>query len=149
MSASRYISIVDQAIGGTAEQRRTLRYVAGVLSALTAVMYFMIGFNLVSVVDTSTDQFFGIPAGIAYAFGAVLLFRYDRKAFWVLGAVLQVFVIGTYFSYAPERTPAFETWGILIRIAQVIILVALAYLAFRLPLNQGIARGGKAAQENT
>ena len=145
MSASRQISIVEQVVGGTAGQRRTIRYVAGVLSALTAVMYFMIGFNIVSVLDTGTDQTFGIPAGIAYAFGAVLLFRYDRKAFWVLGAVLQVFVIRTYFSYAPERTPAFETWGILIRIAQVSILVALAYLAFRLPLTEELERGRSAS----
>ena len=143
MSASRRVSIVDQAIGETMEQRRTIRYVAGVLSALTAVMYFMIGFNLVSVLDISTDQSFGIPAGIAYAFGALLLFRFDLKAFWVLGAILQVFVIFTYFSYAPERTPAFETWGILIRIAQMLILMMLAYLAFRLPITEEPEQGAK------
>ena len=43
-------------------------------------------------------------------------------------------VIYTYFNLASQRTPAFEVWGILIRIAQVMILVALVYLEVRLPL---------------
>jgi hypothetical protein len=147
MTTNRHAGIVDRAISGNAEQRRMMRYVAGVLSAFTAMMYFMIGFNVVSVLDTSADQFFGIPAGVAYAFGAALLFRVDRKSLWVLGAVLQVFVIGTYFSYAPERAPAFEAWGILIRIAQVLILIALGYLAFRLPSYEGVERGGLSTRE--
>ncbi len=86
-----------------------------------------------SVLDANADQTFGIFARIAFAFGTLLLLTYDRRLFWILGAILQVFVIMTYFNYASQRTPAYEVWGILIRLAQFIILITLAYLAFRLP----------------
>jgi hypothetical protein len=62
------------------------------------------------------------------------LLVYDRRTLWILGAILQVFVIFTYFDLASQRTPAFEAWGILLRIAQAIILIALVYLETRLPL---------------
>jgi hypothetical protein len=115
------------------ERRRKIRIFAGALSGLTAVIYFLIGFNVVSVVENA-DQLFGIFAGVAYAFGAWLLLAYDRRTLWILGAILQVFVIFTYFDLASQRTPAFEAWGILLRIAQAIILIALVYLETRLPL---------------
>ncbi|MBE0690945.1 MAG: hypothetical protein IH587_12575, partial [Anaerolineae bacterium] len=39
----------DQA--ARAKHRRTIRYVAGALCAVTAVIYFLIGFHVVSVLD--------------------------------------------------------------------------------------------------
>jgi hypothetical protein len=114
-----------------------IRYVAALIAAVTAVIYFMIGFNVVSVLDEATlasaDQTFGIYAGVAYALGALLLVAVNRRMIWALGAVLQIFVIYTYFDLASQRTPAFEIWGIVLRIAQAIILVILVYLAIRMP----------------
>lgn len=122
-----------------AQRRRVIRYVAAVLAALTAAMYFLIGFSVVSVLDGNADQSWGLLPGAAYAFGVLLLLAFDRRIFWTAGAALQVLVIFTYFNLASQRTPAFEVWGILIRVAQVAILIALAYLAFRLPSAQASA----------
>jgi hypothetical protein len=74
--------------------------------------------------------------------GTLLLLAFDRRVLWILGAILQVFVIYTYFNLASQRTPAYEVWGILIRIAQLMILIALVYLEVRLPLAQAAGPGG-------
>lgn len=125
-----------------AKRRRSIRYFAAAMSGATAVMYFLIGFHVVSVLDAPADQTWGLIAGGAYAFGALLLLAFDRRVLWILGAILQVFVIYTYFNLASQRTPAYEVWGILIRIAQLMILIALVYLEVRLPLAQAAGPGG-------
>ena len=119
--------------GTGADSLRAIRYFAALVSGLTAVIYFLIGFNVVTVVNPGVGQEFGLYAGAAYALGTVVLVLYERRLLWVLGAILQVFVIYTYFSLASQRTPAYEFWGILIRVAQFIILIALAYLALHAP----------------
>ena len=112
-----------------AKRRRMVRYFTAAMAGLTAVMYFLIGFQVVSVVENTGEQAaFGIPAGLAYALAALLLVVFDRRVLWVLGAILQVFIIYTYFDLAPDRTPSYEVWGILIRVAQTAILGGLAYL---------------------
>lgn len=116
-----------------ARRRRIIRYFAAVVSGATAVMYFLIGFRVVSVLDGHADQTWGLFAGAAYALGALLLLAFDRRVLWILGAILQVFVIYTYFNLASQRTPAYEVWGIVIRIAQMMILIALVCLEVRLP----------------
>jgi hypothetical protein len=117
-------------------RRRRIRYAAAFLAALTALIYFLIGFRVLIVLDANADQIFGLFAGAAYALGALLLLTVDRGPLWILGAVLQVFVIYTYFNLASQRTPAFEIWGILLRVAQVLLLLALVYLAVRPAANQ-------------
>ena len=116
------------------KQRRTIRYVTAALAAAVAVIYFLIGFRVVSVLEIPQYQDFGLAAGCAYALGAILLVLFDYRVLWVLGAVLQAVVIFTYFDVASVRTPTFELWGILIRIAQVIILIGLIALEIRRPL---------------
>lgn len=122
-----------------AEQRRPIRYFAAVMAGVAAIIYLLIGFHIVTVLEAPADQTWTIAPAIAYALGAYLLVAYDRRLLWILGAVLQVFVIFTYLNYAPQRTPAFEVWGIVIRIAQLLILVALVYLEVRLPLTHKAA----------
>lgn len=117
-----------------AQQRRTIRYIAAALCAVTALLYALIGFHVVTVLDGGAEQTWGLAPAIAYALGAVLLIAYDRRLLWILGAVLQVFVIYTYFNLASQRAPAFEVWGIVIRVIQVLILASLVYLEARLPL---------------
>ena len=138
MSANSSREMMEQ----VTERRRTIRYFAATVSGATAVMYFLIGFHVVSVLAPPADQTWGIAPGIAYALGTLLLLAFDRRVLWILGAILQVFVIYTYFNLASQRTPAYEVWGILIRIAQLIILIALVYLEVRLPLAQATGPGG-------
>jgi hypothetical protein len=109
---------------------RKLRFVAATISAISAAIYFLIGFNVVSVVEFGFDQLFGVFAGVAYILGAFLLLVTDRRIILQLGALLQLTVVYIYFSMAPVRTPSYEFWGVLLRIAQVTIFIVLLYLLF-------------------
>ena len=117
-------------------RRRVIRYVAAALSAVTAIIYLLIGLQVLIVLDTPSDQIFGYFASAAYALGVFLLLAYDRRLFVILGALFQVFVIFQYFNLASQRTPDYEVWGIVLRVAQALILIALVYLEVRLPLAQ-------------
>jgi hypothetical protein len=91
---------------------------------------------VVTVLDTPEEQtVFGLIAGGAFLVGAVVLLVVQRRAVWIVGTLGLAFVIFTYFDLASERSPQFETWGILIRIVQGIMLLVLAYLAIR-PLSR-------------
>lgn len=117
--------------------RHLVRYAAAALAVAMAVIYYLIGLGVLEVVTETPEGmslfWFGIPAGSAFLLGAVLLVGFDRRILWMLGAVLQVFVVIGYLMVAPDRTPAFETWGITLRIIQVPLLAALVYLALRAP----------------
>ena len=115
--------------------RATVRHAAALVAGAMAVIYFLIGAGVLQVVTPNEDPgfllVFGASAGSAFLVGALLLMRFDRRWLWMLGAALQVFVFWGYFSVAPDRTPAFEPWGITLRIVQVPLLIALLYLAVR------------------
>jgi hypothetical protein len=104
---------------------------------VTAGLYAVIATGVVTVLEGPADQVaatqtsFGAPAAIAYALGVFLLLRYDRWIVWVLGALLQMLVVAAYFNVAGERVPAFETWGITIRVLQIALLAVLVALAIR------------------
>ncbi len=53
------------------------------------------------------------------------------RSLWIAGAVFQVFVYFAYFNVAPQRDPPFEVWGITLRIIQIPLLLAVAWLALR------------------
>jgi hypothetical protein len=95
-------------------------------------MYFLIGTHVLPVLENGgRDQtMFGIVAGCGFALGALLLLVAKHRIVWVLGAALQVAVIMIYFKVAPDRTPHYEVWGLTLRVPQVLILGALAYLSF-------------------
>jgi hypothetical protein len=119
-------------LAGQAEHRRAVRYVAAALSAACAAVYFAIGFGLVYPVEPAADApsllLFGIPAGLAYAVGFALLLGVDRLGPWIMGAILQVLVIVLYVMVAEKRSPPFEAWGILLKVAQAAILASLVWL---------------------
>jgi hypothetical protein len=119
-------------------RRRTVRHVAAALSALVASVYLLIGFDAIRVVDaqaTTAGELlpFGLVAGGAFALGAVLLVALDARPLWLVGAAFQVIVLVLYVVVAPERTPPFEIWGVLLRVPQVAMLAALAYLFLSVP----------------
>lgn len=122
-------------------RRHTIRLVAAAASGATALLYFGIGLGILRVVDkVSADApsmfYFGVPAGLAFVVGGILLFAFDRRSLWVVGAIVQVGVIVLYVAVAPNRTPPFEVWGILIKVLQAIILAALVYLVAGTPLRR-------------
>ena len=102
------------------KRRRTVRALAAALSGATAVGYFLIGFGILSVLETDGGPsllHLGLPAGLAFALGAFVLLAFDRRALWVVGAGFQLFAILVYLAVAPQRTPPFEVWGVLLEIA--------------------------------
>jgi flagellar biosynthesis protein FliR len=122
---------------------RAVRYFAAAMAAVTAAIYFVIGLGVVNVLDDSSGNaqaVFGGIAGLGFLVGVVLLLVSERRLVWLLGAVLQVSVIAMYFNVAPERTPNYEFWGLVLRVPQVLILAALGYLLVK---TWGKARGPK------
>jgi hypothetical protein len=105
--------------------------VAGVAAA-SAVVYLLIGLERITVVEVGPNDpsllWFGIPASLAFLFGAVVVLVTERRLWWVLGAVFQVFAIAAYVNVASSRTPPFEVWGIGLRVAQVLMLAGLVVL---------------------
>jgi hypothetical protein len=91
----------------------------------------------VAVVEAGPDDpsllWFGLPASLAFLFGSVVMLVSDRVLWWALGAIFQVFTIAAYFDVADRRTPAFEFWGIALRIVQMLILAGLVVLIARYP----------------
>lgn len=118
--------------------RERLRRAAVGLSVLVAVLYGLIATSVVTVIEGTADEVatsqlaFATPAVVAYLLGAVLLARHDRRLVHVLGAMLQVLVIAAYLDVASDRVPAFEVWGVTIRVVQVLLLAVLVALALRL-----------------
>lgn len=102
------------------------------LSAVIALIYLLIGLQVLEVVDNPADQTsFGLIAAGAFALGALTLARANSRFVFGLGVGVVGFVILAYFAIAPERSPEYETWGITLRVLQAILLVGLGYLAIR------------------
>lgn len=114
--------------------RHTIRLGAAALAAAMAAIYYLIGLGVLHVVEGSQDDpqammAFGLPAGTMFLVGAVLLVLQDRRVLWIVGAILQVLVFAMYISVAPTRTPSYEVWGITLRIIEIPLAIALAWLA--------------------
>jgi hypothetical protein len=112
--------------------RRTIRHVAAAMAGIASAIYLLIGLKVVAVIEQVADQpAFGLPAAIAFAAAAVALVLVDNRVLWAVGAVLQALIILMYVGVASQRTPPFEVWGLLVRVAQVVLFVALVILALR------------------
>ena len=118
-------------------ERRTVRLAAAGVSATMAAIYYLIGVGLLPVADGDAAKdgllVFGTMAGSAFLLGAILLVAFERRVFWILGFAFQIFVFWAYFSIAPQREPAFEVWGITLRLLQLPLIASLLYLAVQAP----------------
>ncbi len=129
---------------GTATQRH-IRWTAAAASGLVAILYLLTGSGAVAV---TYDQPAGaippllIAAGL-FAVLAVLLLRVAQRWVWLAGAGLQAVVIAGYVAIAADRIPAFEAWGITIKVLQVVLLGAFAWLALRGPTQREAGRGNQ------
>lgn len=117
--------------------RKTIRYGAAAIATTMAAIYFLIGLGVLDIGGTTNSRefllVFGVLAGGAFLLGALLLFTQDRRWLWVAGVLFQVFVIWAYIDVSKTRTPPYEVWGIMLRIIQLPLLAALAWLALRKP----------------
>jgi hypothetical protein len=126
--------------------RRSVRNFAAAVSAVTGLLYALIGVGLLTVIEPGTSDegdmlAFGLPAAGAFLVGALLLILFDNRVLWLLGAILQVIVLVGYVAMAGIRTPQFEAWGILIKVTQLVLFCALAFLVLRPPEKEaGLSR---------
>jgi hypothetical protein len=114
-----------------------LRLATAALAAAAAVVYLLIGLEVLPAVEVGPQDpsllWFGLPAAAAFLFGAVTMLVSERIMLWMAGALFQVFAIAAYFGVADDRTPSYEFWGIALRVVQGLILIALIVLISRYP----------------
>ncbi len=117
--------------------RKLVRYAGAAMAAAMAVIYYLIGAGVLTVVTPTGEEdgllVFGILAGTAFAAGAALLLIFDARILWIAGALFQVLVVLMYIAVAPQRDPHFEVWGITLRLIQIPLIAGLLYLAIRAP----------------
>ena len=118
--------------------RSHIRYIGAAAAATMAAIYYLIGLDILDIGGTTTGQAtdsfgFGLSAGTVFLLTAGLLVFTDRRWIWVAATIFQLLVYVTYVGASAIREPAFETWGITLRIVQLPLLMALIYLSVRAP----------------
>jgi hypothetical protein len=107
-----------------------IRYLAAAIAGAAAIVYVLIAINIITVMEDQADEAPVPPlvaAGLLAAV-SVLLCLTGRRGVLIGGAAVQVFLIVLYFLIAGEREPAFEAWGIGLKVAQTAVLALLAWL---------------------
>lgn len=109
---------------------------AGGLAAGVAVLYFIVGFEIVDVFPAAAATTGPIVplvvAGTLFGVLALFLALRPRAGVMLAGAGLQVLVLLGYVLVAAERDPAFEAWGLTIKALQVVLLAMLVAEALHL-----------------
>jgi uncharacterized protein len=115
--------------------RLSLRRLGALLCAGIAGVYVLIGAEVVTVAQESEEggdiRVFGFGAAAIFLVGMALLLWTDRRPLLLAGAILQGFIIAMYVAVAAEREPAFEAWGVALRLPQLMLMGLLLYLALR------------------
>lgn len=115
------------------QKHRAIRLIAAGAAAVTAGLYLLIGFGFLPVGEASsgetTDLFaFGVVLGTVFVVTAILLARFASRPIWLAAAILQVIVIIGYFAMSNLRVPAVEVNGLLVKLAQTVVLVSVGWL---------------------
>jgi peptidoglycan/LPS O-acetylase OafA/YrhL len=124
------------------DRSRTLRLAATGVAAAIAALYALIGFSILTVVDGQDGEVVPplVVSAALFAVLATLLARSAPRWLLVAGIVLQLLVLVGYVAIAPERTPAFEVWGLTQKVLQVGLLTLLVTLVARRRAPQGRPR---------
>lgn len=122
--------------------RRRMRRVAAGLCGVMAAVYLAIAAGATSIEPSEEMSLaaFGIVSASIFVVGSGLLLTLDRRPVWAAGAVLQLMIAAMYVAVSAERTPAFEAWGLGLRVLQVPLFVLLVVLAVR-PVDAPDERG--------
>jgi hypothetical protein len=110
-----------------------VRVVAASTAMVLAMIYLLIGFEAITVRSvTEVEPGPAVPLvieGLALCGLAAALLLSERRIVPIAGAVLMVVVIAGYLAVAPSRDPSFETWGIVLKLAQIGLLGAMLFLS--------------------
>jgi peptidoglycan/LPS O-acetylase OafA/YrhL len=114
--------------------RRLLLVLAVVSSAVTAILYLLVGFEVLNIGEPARGVTrgvlgFGLLVAGAYALVTFWLLRSQRRRTWIAIGLLNAVVIGTYFVSRDARVPPFEWPGLAIQAVQLVMLVAVTVLA--------------------
>lgn len=109
---------------------KLIRYLAAMIAGAAAAVYVLIAANVITVTEGQAEEAPVPPivAALLLVAVAVLLVRTDRRGVLIGSLAVQVFLIAFYFLVATERVPAFEAWGIGLKVAQGAVLALLAWL---------------------
>jgi hypothetical protein len=110
-----------------------MRPVAAGVAGLVAVLYLLIGVEVITVVEDQGEAGAApvLIAGVLFAALAVLLLVTGARRVLLAGAVLQVLVLVMYVVVSSERVPPFEGWGLGIKALQVGLLAGLVTMLVR------------------
>lgn len=114
-----------------ADLRRLVRFATAAGVAAAAVIYLLIGLGVISVIEDQAAEP-GTPmfmAAALFSLLAVALLISAGRPVVLAGAALQVLVIVGYVVVAANRTPAFEAWGIGMKVLEVALLAGFVSLA--------------------
>ena len=112
-----------------------VRFVVAGVAGLVAVLYLLIGFDVITVVQDQAEAGAApvLIAGVLFAALAAALLVTASRGVLVAGAVLQVVVLVMYLVVSAERVPAFEAWGLAIKALQAGLLAAFVVMLVRQP----------------
>ena len=114
---------------------RNARYMAVAGAAAAALLYFLIGFEVLVIGASRSGANdilgFGLSAGSTFAVIALLVALVHRRLVLALVALLDAVVVVAYFAFAGVREPAYEQWGLLVKLAQLVLLAGVGYLLLR------------------
>lgn len=114
----------------------SLRAVAVITAGISALLYYLIGFGVLDIGTAASGEDagllgFGLTAGTAFLIAAALLLFVHRRWLVALIGLMDAAVIVGYFAMADIRVPSYEVWGLSIKAAQVVLLLAIGFLLLR------------------
>lgn len=106
------------------------RHLAVAVSASIALVYVLIYLGVLPI-DAAEAGELGVlgVVGAVFAAVALLLWKTSSRTMWVGVVVMQLLMGAMYLAVAPERDPAFEVWGVLVRVLSLVLVAAVAWLA--------------------
>ena len=114
----------------------TARRVAIITAWISAALYALIGLGVLPIGEAASGGDpglfdFGAMMAAVFVVTALLLMLFRSTVLWVAVAILQLTVLVGYAAFAGYRIPAFEVWGVLVKLDQAILLAATLYLTIR------------------
>jgi hypothetical protein len=114
----------------------TARRVAIITAWISAALYALIGLGVLPIGQSASGGDpglfdFGVMMAAVFVVTALLLMLFRSTVLWVAVAVLQFAVLIGYAALSGYRIPAFEVWGLLVKVDQAILLAATLYLVIR------------------
>jgi hypothetical protein len=114
--------------------RRLLLMLAVASSAITAILYLLVGFGWLDIGEPAQGVTrgvlgFGLLVAATYALLIIWLLRSQRRRTWIAIGLLNAIVIAVYFISRDTRVPPFEWPGLAIQLVQLVTLLAVMVLA--------------------